>query len=656
MGLGVFAQDSEPIGVRMPPTIVVAPFESRIFRTDSSDALVLECVADGIPKPEYNWLKNGQTLTGFGGRIIHKQDGTIEIPQPGPIDEGYYQCFAKNQHGTTMSRMVQLQRAMLGAYTGKDIYETGMLTEGTSYKLPCMPTKWFPKPFFTWAIVGGIDDKEEKSVTPDKRIQIDEDGNLHFSYVVASDGQNGKLYKCKLFNPSLDFTIGGSYAKMTVKPVAVIQPFAPVNMFKTQSPIIGLEGKDLRLRCFFSGSPDPALSWSKKDGTLPIGSYTITNHNTEILLKNLKQADAGVYICTGQNSQSTATEYITVDVQAEPVFRKFDDSPHDMNVTEGDTVPINCHAYAEPQATVTWLKNGVPISTDNLPPRFRLTDEGKTLIIRDVCKDCSGGTSDLMVIQCNASNVHGYAFSDGYINVLRRTMITIPPANITLSVDDVTAEFEFSATSDDLTPVSLSWVRMEDKSEEKVYSEPNHVFLTEGKLRFYLPHNSTERVKHRGWYRAKASNGYSEAISNFMLQTEDMPFVEAEPVGMGFMNYWWILLLIALILLLLILLLCCCICLQRNKGDSYPVDEKERKNGNNPVKELADSGFHDYHRPDGEPLKGSRASLNSSIKMDSDEEASLNEYGDIDAGKFTEDGSFIGDYSTDRRRGRSTFA
>jgi len=27
------------------------------------------------------------------------------------------------------------------------------------------------------------------------------------------------------------------------------------------------------------------------------------------------------------------------------------------------------------------------------------------------------------------------------------------------------------------------------------------------------------------------------------------------------------------------------------------VDEKERKNGNDPEKELVDSGFHDYRRP-----------------------------------------------------------
>jgi len=50
-------------------------------------------------------------------------------------------------------------------------------------------------------------------------------------------------------------------------------------------------------------------------------------------------------------------------------------------------------------------------------------------------------------------------------------------------------------------------------------------------------------------------------------------------------------------------------------------------------------------------LKGSRASLVSSKA--SDDASSLNEYGDIDAGKFTEDGSFIGDYGTDQRPKRA---
>ena len=51
------------------------------------------------------------------------------------------------------------------------------------------------------------------------------------------------------------------------------------------------------------------------------------------------------------------------------------------------------------------------------------------------------------------------------------------------------------------------------------------------------------------------------------------------------------------------------------------------------------------------PIKGSRASLSSTIKLDSDDEGSLNEYGDIDTGKFNEDGSFIGQYiEKDKKR------
>jgi len=57
---------------------------------------------------------------------------------------------------------------------------------------------------------------------------------------------------------------------------------------------------------------------------------------------------------------------------------------------------------------------------------------------------------------------------------------------------------------------------------------------------------------------------------------------------------------------------------------------------------------------DTDPL--SPSALGDSMKGDSDEdEESLNEYGDIDAGKFTEDGSFIGDYHSEQRnRGRPT--
>ena len=55
---------------------------------------------------------------------------------------------------------------------------------------------------------------------------------------------------------------------------------------------------------------------------------------------------------------------------------------------------------------------------DNLPSRMRIVDN--VLILDDVCKNCEDRATDLQVIQCNASNVHGYQFIDAYINVLRK--------------------------------------------------------------------------------------------------------------------------------------------------------------------------------------------------------------------------------------------
>lgn len=60
----------------------------------------------------------------------------------------------------------------------------------------------------------------------------------------------------------------------------------------------------------------------------------------------------------------------------------------------------------------------MPVAASNMPDKMRLANDGLELILYDVCKECPNGGSDLQVIQCNASNVHGYAFGDGYINVL----------------------------------------------------------------------------------------------------------------------------------------------------------------------------------------------------------------------------------------------
>jgi hypothetical protein len=631
--------------VRLPPSIKEEPDAEYIYR--DSEEIILPCKAFGEPMPTYEWNKNGKILD-VNLPNIHRSedptDGTITIRPSTVLDEGYYQCVASNQHGKSLSMVAFLQKAVLGSYISAET-RPYPVTEGESLIVQCEGIASVPKATFSWALVVDQIDQNPVGLVTSRRIQIDEKGNLYFSHVTMDDAQGVKLYKCNVFNAHLDITTGGSYSDIQVTKNENLNNIAPKILYSTPGPVIALKGESFKIKCIFSGRPEPRVAWGKIGGVLPAGRSKQNHYETELEVTGTMYDDEGEYKCQATGQGTSEVTKIYVDVQARPTFTVH---PKNLNASQGETIKFECRAEAEPAVNVLWLINGEPLDQSDPGKRKEISSDGYTLTISDLCKDCPDGTSDLMVIQCNASNVHGYVFADGYLNVLMKTEITKSPETVRLEgdleeLDEV--RFECEAKSDDSTPVYYTWYRDNKKLN---FDEEKDISLDGSTVVVNLRDKTLdEKAEYDGTYKCVASNTYSQASASANLE---VPGGVKPVTGASLGDLWWLFLIIAIILLLLILLLCCCLCIQRNKGDTYPVDEKERANGNDPEKELVDSGFHDYQRPEEGPIKGSRASLSSTIKLDSDDEGSLNEYGDIDAGKFTEDGSFIGQYATDKRR------
>lgn len=105
--------------VTSSPTIIKQPQYEQLFQVamtqdEKDNSFLLECEAQGNPKPEFRWKKNGIYLEhiSYDKRISQQpKSGTLVFKKPEDIDEGLYQCFASNRYGTAVSNAVFVRKS-----------------------------------------------------------------------------------------------------------------------------------------------------------------------------------------------------------------------------------------------------------------------------------------------------------------------------------------------------------------------------------------------------------------------------------------------------------------------------------------------------------------------------------------------------------------
>ncbi|XP_064596799.1 contactin-2-like [Liolophura sinensis] len=195
------------------PPKINSGFLKKIFFWDVTDSKTLDCTADGIPAVEYEWHRNGVKIVEQPGSV-EVSGGRLQLLRPTLNDEGFYQCFASNAHGKSMSTVVEIQKAQLLDYKTLPVANIGTHDVGSHVTLTCRDQPMsVPTAVYDWFI-----GKSEAIITGG-RIVIDQVGDLHFINVEMGDELAGeKTYNCSLYNVVAQLRVSGSPTKFKVNP------------------------------------------------------------------------------------------------------------------------------------------------------------------------------------------------------------------------------------------------------------------------------------------------------------------------------------------------------------------------------------------------------------------------------------------------------
>jgi hypothetical protein len=285
--------------VQSPPTIIKQPPYEQLYQvaqsTDETDRpFMLDCEAKGDPEPTYRWHKNGLEFNyvAYDKRINQQpRRGTLVFTKPDSVDEGLYQCFADNKHGTAVSNAVFLRKSELNSFPDEDVEEK-LVSEGDPLTIECNPPTGYPKPSIFWIILSSTG--ALRSINS-SRLTVDPEGRLHFSNVTIQDEFSDAMYACSATSFfRTEYKVGRRTNLKVERGSSSSSSHAPVLQYTSPPTVPALRGQKLELHCIYGGTPLPDIVWSKRNGLLEGAHYTYINYGKTLLIKQVALSDEGL--------------------------------------------------------------------------------------------------------------------------------------------------------------------------------------------------------------------------------------------------------------------------------------------------------------------------------------------------------------------------
>ncbi|NWY51018.1 SN protein, partial [Chionis minor] len=343
-------------------------------------AVIVLCTVESNPLSEITLLKKGQLVASSMGGDHPRQSSRVsptpnalrlELREASEEDEGEYECRARSHLGSTRASLPLHVQAVRVA-----VRPSAEVPEGTDVTLTCRDAGARPGTVYSWYKNG-----RWLAEGPDASLLLP-----------AAGPGDAAAYACQ---------VGRGLRRRRAPPAALRVLYAP----REPSFISLVEpraGRQAVLLCTVDSFPPSNIALHRGPGHAPLAStqgpadprftVQVAPNSLRVGMAGLELRDAGLYVCSANNTYGTASSSLRLDMGGVTVT--VEPSPE---VPEGTTATMTCSAipWVGEEANYTWYKNS----------RWLQEGPASSLVLAHVSSTDTGSYC------CRASGTRGSAIS-----------------------------------------------------------------------------------------------------------------------------------------------------------------------------------------------------------------------------------------------------
>ncbi|XP_075696564.1 nephrin isoform X2 [Rhinoderma darwinii] len=353
------------MNVLFPPNVpTIHGYEGQSVK--SEETLTLACTSySGNPLATLQWLKNDEVVYNRwetdNNKRLSRSSLTINVKPE--HNQAVISCEAVN-HVTPVVLRASITLDVLFLPTKVTILGSVNSPENKSLSFSCFTSSSHPPVYIRWWLGAAELENTEVTVT-----DSDHGGKITMSNIttVVQREHNGMSLTCEAFNEALLYTKANSVQLSVHYPPQKIWIEAPPLDTRFRA------GTRIKITCFSSGGhPAPRLTWLKDKKTLSDGRMISAGKivSREIIIETVPSDNQATYRCNstndgGKNMLTASTKLL---VQFPPIDVKIINPPKDYK--RGSPITLECRTgSSNPEATISWIKDGVILNGRNLGMR-----------------------------------------------------------------------------------------------------------------------------------------------------------------------------------------------------------------------------------------------------------------------------------------------